>query len=204
MRRPPYWAAFLHFGETPSHFGTRSANIPPLGKNKETVDMYQLLCVAATIVTLIAVTGTVIGQENEAQAEESAVQHELVTEFILEPVNYRTSVKAAMQSHLRSMGLIVTLRTPLKEHMHLHAKAMLALSKIHGDLYANGSESPGTSAAIWSSPEAFAAAIDDLESKAGKLASAVDGGNRHYIFNTLTQLGESCENCHSQFRIGSE
>jgi len=169
--------------------------------------MYRLLYVAALTVMSITVSGAVVGQENETPEEESAaqpaIQHELVTELIVEPANYRASVKNAMQSHLRAMGLIVTLRTPLKEHMPLHADAMLALSKIHAELYVPGSESPGASAAIWSSPETFTAAIDDFESKASQLAAAVEDGNRHHIFNSLTRLGESCENCHTQFRIGS-
>jgi cytochrome c556 len=97
----------------------------------------------------------------------------------------------------------VKVRAPFKEHMPWDANGMLALSKIHGQLYAVGSETAATSPAIWSNSEAFAVAVKGFENSAQDLTSAVEQGNRHHIFNRLTQLGENCESCYGQFRTGS-
>jgi cytochrome c556 len=163
--------------------------------SKETADMYRIVVVVIILF---------LGAANTAVGEPAAIQHELVTELTVEPVTYRASIKLAMQNHLQSIGLIVSMRTPLNEHLPVHTDALMALAEIHGDLYAADSESPATSPSIWSDAEAFAGAIEDLEAKTTELAAAAESGNRHYVYSMLIKTGQSCESCHETFRLGAD
>lgn len=119
----------------------------------------------------------------------------------MSPVEYRAFIKESMEGHLGAFGLILTMRAPDTDDLPLHADALAWLTRLHGSLYPEGSETPATSAAIWEHPDQFSAASKRTEELAAALKAAVDGGNRHQVLNALVRLGESCESCHAQFRL---
>jgi cytochrome c556 len=174
--------------------------------SKETADMYRIVVVVVVTIVFLGAAKTSIGEQaaKDETREPAAIEHELVTELTVEPVKYRASIKQAMQNHLEATGLIVSMRTPLTQHLSVHTDALRALAGIHGDLYAAGSESPATSPTIWSDAKAFARAIEDLKAKTTELATAAKSSNRHYTYSMLIKTGQSCESCHEAFRLGAD
>jgi cytochrome c556 len=149
----------------------------------------------------------VLAQEidpNDESIDEPAVFHELVNEVVREPERYRAFVKDAMTGHLGAMGMIVTQRTPLVEHMAIHAKAMLALAQLHKSIYAAGTGTADAAPEIWSDPETFAVLQDGFAKTAADLVAATENGNSHAVLGQLMRLGERCHNCHETFRISGE
>lgn len=158
--------------------------------------------VAASALLLLSRIG--IGQTEAAGEKKPAVQHELITEPDVRPVEYRGYVKQAMQSHLSAFGLVLTYRAPHREHLPIHAAALASLAGAHEVLYPEGSNSPRTSASIWSEPDTFGEALKKTTEAANRLQTAVDGGNQHLMLDALVRLGDSCENCHARFRQDGE
>jgi len=159
--------------------------------------------IAMTMMSAVAVLAQEI-DPNDESIDEPAVFHELVNEVVREPERYRAFVKDAMTGHLGAMGMIVTQRTPLVEHMAIHANAMLALAELHKALYAAGTGTADAAPGIWSDPEAFAVLQDGFAKKAADLVAATENGNQHAVLGQLMKLGERCHNCHESFRISGE
>ena len=164
---------------------------------------FVMSCFAITMMSALAVLAQEI-DPNDESIDKPTVFHELVNEVVREPERYRAFVKEAMVGHLGAMGMIVTQRTPLVEHMAIHAKAMLALAELHKAVYEAGTGTADAAPEIWSEPEAFAVLQDEFAKKAADLVAATENGNRHAVLGQLTQLGERCHNCHESFRISGE
>ena len=157
------------------------------------------------MMVVCAVAGSAQEQDpNDESIDEPAVYHELITELVVEPERYRAFVKQAMEGHLGAMGMIVTQRTPLVQHMVIHARAMQSLAEMHKAIYASGTGTDNAAPGIWTEPEAFAYLQDDFAIKVAELVAATEQGNRHAILGKLMQLGDRCEICHKTFRISGE
>jgi len=168
-------------------------------EKKRTINMNSRIAViaATTVVSFLAIAN--VGTAKEEQ-DKPAIHHELITELQRSPIEYRDAIKNAMQGHLNAAGLILTMRAPDKDHLPLHADALVWLTKTHESLYIEGSETPATRETIWTQPEDFETALSKATQMAQQLKAAVDGGNRHLVLNATVKLGESCESCHAQFR----
>jgi len=151
----------------------------------------------AVIGLLIAVT--ISAQQSESEPPKR-IQHELITELQTNPVEYRQSLKIAMQQHLQAFGLIFTMRAPDTEDLPLHAESLAWLARRQATLYPEDSKTDGTRETIWSDREAFDAAVQQSAELAQNLVTAVNGGNRHQVLGALTRLAENCEQCHGRFR----
>jgi cytochrome c556 len=145
-----------------------------------------------------------MGQVPEQNKAKSAVQHELITELQTNPVEYRRFIKQAMEGHLGAFGLILMMRAPDHDNLPLHADALVWLANLQASLYPEGSETDGTIERIWTNPDQFRAESAKAAELAGELKTAVDGGNRHLILNSMVRLGEHCEQCHARYRIENE
>lgn len=158
---------------------------------------------AAALIAALFSTPT-MGQEPEQGSSESALQYELITELQTNPVEYRRFIKQTMEGHLGAFGLILMMRAPDRDNLPLHADALAWLASLQDSLYPEGSETDGTAESIWTNPEQFAAESAKGAELAGQLKTAVDGGNRHLILNSMVRLGEHCEQCHARYRNDDE
>jgi cytochrome c556 len=155
--------------------------------------------IVAVVIALFATFANSEEATEKAQPQ-SAVQHELITEIQTNPVDYRGAIKQALQGHLSAFGLILMMRAPDKDDLPLHADALVWLTSNHASLYPMDSATSATGELIWEQPEQFSAAAEKTAALARELKAAVESGNRHLILNSLVQLGESCESCHTSFR----
>lgn len=155
----------------------------------------------ATITTIAALsTLTVQAQESKAPA----VQHELVTELVTNPIEYRALIKRAMEGHLGALGLILTRRAPDADLIPFHAKALEVLTERHATLYPEGSETAHTSERIWSDGAAFQERSQKTAELARRLNEIVARDDPIQSMSALVRLGESCESCHALYRPDAE
>ena len=158
-------------------------------------------CVAAALTLYMTSSST--AQQAEAERP-PAVQHELVTEYETNPIQYRAMIKQALESHMGALGLILTYRAPHTENLPFHADALVTLTSIHASLYPEDSQTQQTRETIWSAPEEFAAASERTAEIAAQLQSVVEQGTAIQSINRLVALGESCEACHARFRNAAD
>lgn len=152
---------------------------------------------ATALAALLApITFTVEAQETERQA----VQHELVTELVTNPIEYRALIKRAMEGHLGALGLILTRRAPDMDQAPFHADALVQLTARHASLYPESSASPQTRDTVWTDRQRFETASNDTAEIAEQLRATVEQGSLIQKVNGVVSLGESCESCHARFR----
>jgi len=144
-----------------------------------------------------------VAQERHA-ARAPAVQHELVTEYVRNPVEYRALIKQTLEGHLGALALIATGRAPDEDQMPFHADALVALTAIHASLYPEGSQTPRARDSVWTDRNAFESASSATARVAEQLRDAVERRNQVQIMNGLAALGESCETCHARFRVSRD
>ncbi len=142
-------------------------------------------------------------QEAE-RARAPAVQHELVTEYVRNPVEYRALIKETLEGHLGALGLIAMRRAPDQDQMPFHADALVQLTATHASLYPEGSETARTRDSIWSNREEFESASSATAESAQRLRDSIELGDLNQIMGGLVGLGESCESCHARFRVPSD
>ena len=159
----------------------------------------------AAFVAAISLQGTGQGMAQERGiAEPPAVQHELVTEYETNPIEYRALLKQALEGHLGALGLLATRRAPGPDQQPFHADALVQLTANHTSLYPAGSETARTRESIWADPVSFDSASKETAEIAVRLRDAVDRGDLHQVMNGLVALGESCEACHARFRVAGD
>jgi cytochrome c556 len=161
-------------------------------------------CRLGALIALAAICprmqGYAVAQERNG-AHPPAVQHELVTEYVKSPVEYRALIKQTLEGHLGALALIATGRAPDAEQMPFHADALVALTAIHASLYPEGSKTPQTRDSVWTDRAAFESASNANARIAEQLRDAIARGNRVQFMNGLATLGDSCEGCHARVRV---
>ena len=132
----------------------------------------------------------------DAQAQDPAVEN---------AIKYRQSVMKAVGGNMGAMVGIMK-GAGDKTNLAVHAEAMADLSKIAQTLFPAGSDFGETAAlpVIWEKTDDFAAAIKKFQDAAGVVAEAAKGGDMAAFGAAFNGLGESCKNCHENFREKKE
>jgi cytochrome c556 len=132
---------------------------------------------------------------------QAPIHHELITEWKTNPVEYRALIKQALEAHHGALALILIKRAPDSGLIPLHVEALVALTKLHGSLYPEGSETPHTSDRIWTDAAEFHKASQRTAELAQELPAVIDRGDMTQSVNAVIRLGESCQACHARYRI---
>lgn len=154
--------------------------------------MRRLLLAACTI----ALGFSIFSVETGAQAQDPATET---------AIKYRKSVMGAVGGNMGAMVGIMK-GAGDKANLAVHASAMADLSKIVPTLFPAGSDFGETTAlpVIWEKTDDFAAAIKKFQDAAGVVAEAAKGGDMAAFGAAFNGLGESCKNCHENFREKKE
>ncbi|MDH5187389.1 MAG: cytochrome c [Rhodospirillaceae bacterium] len=120
-------------------------------------------------------------------------------------IKYRQSVMKAVGGNMGAMVGIMK-GAGDKANLAAHAGAMADLSKIAPTLFPAGSDFGETTAlpVIWEKPADFSAAIKKFQDAADNLASVAQSGDMAAFGPAFKGLGESCKNCHENFREKKE
>ena len=143
-----------------------------------------------------------VAQETKS-ARTPAVQHELITEWQRNPIEYRALIKQALEGHHGALALILTQRAPDSDLVPFHVEALIALTQLHESLYPEGSETPRTSERIWTDRAEFHKASQRTADLAAQLPAVIGRGDVTQSVNALIRLGESCQSCHARYRLSS-
>lgn len=117
-------------------------------------------------------------------------------------IKYRKSVMKAVGGHMGAIVGILKSSTGNAANLQLHTDGMLALSGIAGTVFPAGSDFGDTEAlpVVWEKPAEFAKAIKQFQDAAKGMAAAGTSGDMAQVGAALGPLGESCKNCHENFR----
>lgn len=133
----------------------------------------------------------------------SALAAEEIAMDKIEPaIKYRQNVMQAMG------GLVGASAGRLRDgfthgpDMSAIANALQALSKDVAALFPEGTDFGETEAKpeVWSKPQEFQQAADDLEKKVEAFAAAAKTGDRAESLKAFKAMGDACKSCHEDFR----
>jgi len=116
-------------------------------------------------------------------------------------IKYRKSVMKAVGGNMGAMVGIMK-GSGDKANLAMHAGAMADLANIAPTIFPAGSDFGETTAlpAIWEKPDEFSAAIKKFQDAANNLASIAKDGDMAAFGKAFGGLGETCKNCHENFR----
>ncbi len=114
---------------------------------------------------------------------------------------YREGIMYSARGHMVSMGAILRGRVHF-DNLSIHAEGMRDIAGIMPKVFPEGSDVDKSDAlpAVWSQPEAFAAAMDEFVGAANQMADAADSGEMGEIGPAIQRLGQSCKGCHDDFK----
>lgn len=154
--------------------------------------MRRLLLIAGAV----AIGLSVFSMNMEVMAQDAATEG---------AIKYRKSVMKVVGGNMGAMVGVMK-GAGDKANLAAHASAMADVSKIVPTLFPEGSDFGETTAlpVIWEKKADFAAAIKKFQDAADNIAMVAKGGDMEAFGKALGGLGESCKNCHENFREKKE
>ena len=121
-------------------------------------------------------------------------------------IKYRKSVMKSVGGHMGGIVGILKKSTGNSANLQLHTDGMLALSGITASLFPEGSDFGDTTVlpVVWEKTAEFAKAVKQFQDAAAVMAVAGKSGDMAQVGAALKPLGESCKNCHENFREKKE
>lgn len=121
-------------------------------------------------------------------------------------IKYRKSVMTSVRGHMGAIVGILKQSTVNSANLQVHTDGLAALSIISGTGFPEGSDFGETTAlpVIWEKPTEFAKAMKQFQDAAAGMAVAGKSGDMAQVGAALKPLGESCKNCHENFREKKE
>lgn len=121
-------------------------------------------------------------------------------------IKYRKSVMKSVGGHMGGIVGILKKSTVNAANLQTHTDGLLALSKIAGTVFPEGSDFGETTVlpVVWEKPAEFAKAIKQFQDAAAGMAVAGKSGDMAQVGAALKPLGKSCKNCHENFREKKE
>lgn len=147
-------------------------------------------------VMAIAFGITVLSASGAAMAQDPATE---------QAIKYRKSVMTAVRGNFGAMVGIMK-GAGNKADLTTHANALVDLSKIAATVFPEGSDFGETTAlpVIWEKPEEFAKSMKAFQDAAANLATVAQGGDMAAFGQAFGKAGETCKNCHENFREKKE
>lgn len=117
-------------------------------------------------------------------------------------IKYRQGIMKAQAGYMGAMGMVVQGRADFAGNMADHAQGLLTLSKIVSTLFPEGSDFGETDALdkIWSNKDDFKSKVAAAEKAASGLVAATQSGDPGRIGQAYKAVGQSCKECHEEYR----
>lgn len=117
-------------------------------------------------------------------------------------IKYRKALMKSVGGHMGAIVGILKSTTANSANLQVHADGMAALAGIAGTAFPEGSDFGETTVlpVIWEKPDEFAAAMKKFQDAANGMAAAAKSGDMAQVGAAMGPLGESCKNCHENFR----
>lgn len=148
------------------------------------------------LIILAAVIGTVFGISFAALAQ-TTPEH---------AYEYREAVMTALRGHIGAASRIVRGQVEDDGYLLKHAEGLASSASELHRLFPAGSGVEGSEAlpAIWSDPDAFAAAIENAEAATAAFVEVAGSGDKAAIGAGFREVGMACRGCHDNFRVADE
>ena len=156
----------------------------------QTINKFSLNTIAV-FTLLMGMNSLVLAEDNMANAE---------------IIKYRQNVMTSQRGHMGAAAAIIQGKVVFKDQLQAHVSALADTSKQITSLFPKGTEMGETKALkeVWSNNEEFLKRAKDTQQKAEALAKAVADGDSMNYGPRLKDLGETCKNCHKDFRKKEE
>jgi cytochrome c556 len=118
-----------------------------------------------------------------------------------EVIKYRQKVMKSLGAHNGAVSSIIKGRVSYKNHLEMHARAIADAAATILALFPEGSDFGETKAKpeVWGKRAEFEKAAKNSEQAAADFLKAVKGKDKD-LGPAYKKLGESCKECHKQFR----
>lgn len=118
-----------------------------------------------------------------------------------EVIKYRQKVMKSLGDHNGAVSSILKGKVSYKNHLEMHAQAIADAASVISALFPEGSDFGETKAkpAVWGKRAEFDKAAKNSEQAAADFLKAVKS-NEKDLGPYYKKLGESCKECHKQFR----
>lgn len=117
-------------------------------------------------------------------------------------IKYRQGVMKAQAGYMSAMGMVVQGRADFAGNMADHAEGLHRLVKIVPALFPEGSDFGETDALdkIWQNRDGFRSKAAEAEKAASGLVAATQSGDPGKIGQAYKAVGQSCKECHEEYR----
>jgi len=117
-------------------------------------------------------------------------------------IKYRQALMKSVGGHMGAIVGILKGTTANAANLQVHTDGMAALAGIASSAFPAGSDFGETTVlpVVWEKPDEFAAAMKKFQDAANGMAAAGKSGDLGQVGAALGPLGESCKNCHENFR----
>ncbi len=151
--------------------------------------------VTAMMVAAVAVTGAA------ASADAANKKQKVDPE---EAIKYRQHVMTAVGGHTKAVAQIVKGKVPVPHHLGGHAKALVDMSRTTLELFPKGTGPDAgdtkAKAEIWEDWKDFRKKAEAFNKAAVNLVKAARSNNPKTVKKATKKLGDSCENCHDDYK----
>ena len=116
--------------------------------------------------------------------------------------DYRAAVMTAFRGHIGAASMVVRGLVDNDGQLVGHAEAMSSLAAELENVFPEGSDVGESEAlpAIWSNPDAFAAAVQATVDATAAFEEAAASGDAAAIGQAMRGVGMACRGCHDDFR----
>jgi cytochrome c556 len=116
-------------------------------------------------------------------------------------IEYRQSVYKVVKWHMDTLGGMARgdLAFDADAALH-HARQVNALSYMAKEGFAEGTEGGDAKADIWANWDQFSGGMEKFQQVSGELVTAAEVGTLEALRPAVGQMGQTCRNCHDNFR----
>jgi len=121
-------------------------------------------------------------------------------------VDYRQAVMSAVGGNTAASAAILIDGAPFVTNLEEHARAIERLTEDIPALFPEGTahEDSGAKPEVWEDRSTFEERAEATHRAATAFREAVEGGDPAQAMPYFRELGDSCRNCHDDFRIDDE
>jgi cytochrome c556 len=149
-----------------------------------------------TLLTLAAAICTVCGYSLAALAETTPEN----------AYEYRQAVMTSLRGHIGAASKIVRGQVDNDGFLVKHAQGLANGASELGHIFQEGSNVEGSEAlpVIWEDEDAFAAAIEKVQTATAAFVEIAASGDKEAIGAGFREVGMSCRGCHDNFRVAQD
>jgi cytochrome c556 len=120
-------------------------------------------------------------------------------------VKYRQNLMKAVGGHMGAISGVVKGEVTYGPHVVEHARAINAMSRVVGDVFATGTDhtkvkGSRAKAEIWQNTAEWQKVVQGFQTASANLVKAAEGNDKDAVAKNFAALGQSCGACHKPFR----